>query len=115
MAWVETWLKSGLVTVDPGAESNEGGYPVRRPKDSELFMVHSTPPTQPTVVWTNPPNDELPKLRCTGPNIAVYAIIPVIISCLCFVFGMFCCFFGEHIYDTLDFDLIFDYMLVSNS
>ena len=98
MAWVETWLKSGLVTVDPEADSNEDGYPIRRPKDSELFMLHTTPRVQPTVVWTRPPNDEFPKLRCSGPNITLYAIIPVFISCLCFVFGVFYCFFGENIY-----------------
>ena len=97
MAWVETWLKSGLVTVDPVADSSEDRYPVRHPKDSELFMVHSTRRTQPTIVWTLPPNDEFPMLRCSGPNFAVYAIIPVIISCLCFVFGIFYCFFGENI------------------
>jgi len=96
MAWVETWLKSGLVTVDPEADSNEYGYPVRRPKDSELFMVHSTPRPQPTVIWTRPPSDELPKLRCSGPDVALYAVIPVIISSLCFVLGIFCCFFGEN-------------------
>jgi len=103
MAWVETWLKSGLVTVDPGADSSEGGYPIRRPKDSELFMIHSTPRVQPTVIWTRPPSEELPKLRCPGPNVGLYSTIPVIISCLCFVFGIFYCFFGEHI--TVHFNL----------
>jgi len=108
MAWVETWLKSGLVTVDPEAGSNEDGYPIRRPKDSELFMVHSTPRVKPTVVWTHPPNDEFPKLRCAGPNIALYAVIPVVISCLCFVFGIFYCFFGENIYlHLIQTDIIF--------
>jgi len=97
MAWVETWLKSGLVTIDPEADSNEDGYPARRPKDSELFMVHSTPRAPPTVVWTRPPNEELPKLRCSGPDVSLYAVIPVIISCLCFVFGTFYCFFGKNI------------------
>jgi len=95
MAWIETWLKSGLVTVDPEVDSSADGYPIRRPKDSELFMVHSTRRVQPTVVWTRPPNDEVPQLRCPGPNVALYAIIPVIISSLCFVFGVFYCFFGE--------------------
>jgi len=104
MAWVETWLKSGLVTVDPEAGSNEDGYPVRRPKDSELFMVHSTPRMKPTAVWTHPPNDEFPKIRCAGPNVAVYAVIPVVISCLCFVFGIFYCFFGESYLYTFELD-----------
>jgi len=98
MAWVETWPNSGLVTVDPVADSNEDGYPVRRPKDSELFMVHSTPRAKPTVVWTHPPNDELPQLRCSGPNFDNYTIVPVIISCLCCISGIFYCFFGENIF-----------------
>jgi len=96
MAWIETWLKSGLVTVDPESDPSADGYPVRRPKDSELFMVHTTRRVQPTVLWTRPPNDEVPQLRCPGPNVAHYTIIPVIISSLCFVFAVFYCFFGEH-------------------
>jgi len=97
MAWIETWLKSGLATADPELVSDENEFPVRRPKDSELFMVHSTPRMQPTIVWTRPPNQEIPKLRCSGPDVTLYAVIPVVISCLCFVFGIFYCFFGENL------------------
>jgi hypothetical protein len=93
MSWGETWLKSGFATLDPERDV----YPPRRPEDSELFMVHSTmPPRRPIpTVYNVPPREELPLARCSGPNISQYTIIPSVISSLCFIFGIFYCFFGR--------------------
>jgi len=90
MSWFETWFKSGF------AEQQDDNPP-QRPEDSELFMVHSTMPPHrfPPTVFNRPPREELPLSRCSGPNIAQYTVIPSIISSLCFIFGIFYCFFGE--------------------
>ena len=96
MSWVETWFKTGFATLDPDRDDT---YNPRRPEDSELFMVHSTNPPRrvlPTV-YNLPPNEEMPMTRCSGPNVALYTIIPSVISSLCFIFGIFYCFFGKSV------------------